>query len=248
MDKNVEKLPQSRQSGDHRQPEPTANAGREWWGMSGSTLKLIALGSMLVDHLAASGVLSKMYDSEPLYEFCRTVGRIAFPLFCFLLVEGFVYTRNRKAYLIRLFLFALLSEVPFDLAFFGTPCHLAAQNVFFTLFLGFLSLCGVEELRNRGHAIWVWAPMLSGFFAAFLLHTDYSGFGVILILIFYWFRDVPWQRNLISGFSCLGEPAAILSLIPIQFYNGKRGIPLKFIFYLFYPLHLLLFVLIRGMI
>lgn len=241
----MEKLPQSRQSGGHGQSELTACAARERWGMSGSTLKLIALASMLVDHLAASGVLSKMYDSELLYEFCRTVGRIAFPLFCFLLVEGFVNTRNRKAYLIRLFLFALLSEVPFDLAFFGTPFFLGDQNVFFTLFLGFLALCGVEECRNRGRALWVWVPMLSGVFAAWLLHTDYSGFGVILILIFYWFRDVPWQRNLISGCSCLGEPAAILSLIPIQFYNGKRGIQLKYVFYLFYPLHLLLFVLIR---
>lgn len=216
--------------------------------MSGSTLKLIALGSMLVDHLAASKVLEKLCRSAALYEFCRAVGRIAFPLFCFLLVEGFVYTRNRKAYLARLFLFALLSEIPFDLAFFGTPCHLTAQNVFFTLFLGFLTLCGVEKLRERGHVRWVWIPMLSGILAASLLQTDYGGFGVILILIFYWFREKPWQRNLISGCACLGEPAAIVSLLPIQFYNGTRGISLKYIFYLFYPLHLLLFVVIRGLL
>ncbi len=216
--------------------------------MSGSTLKLIALGSMFVDHLAASGVLLKMCGSEPLYEFCRAVGRVAFPLFCFLLVEGFVYTKNRKAYLIRLFLFALLSEIPFDLAFFGTPFLLSYQNVFFTLFLGFLTLCGVEELRNREHIAWVWVPMLSGIIVAFLLHTDYSGFGIILILIFYWFREAPLRRNLIAGCACLGEPTAILSLLPIQLYNGKRGIPLKYVFYLFYPLHLLLFVLIRETI
>lgn len=243
----MENLPQSGQSEDRRQPEPAACIGRKRWGMSGSTLKLIALGSMLVDHLAASGVLLKIYDSDRLYEFCRSVGRIAFPLFCFLLVEGFVYTRNRKAYLIRLFLFALLSEVPFDLAFFGTPFLFSYQNVFFTLFLGFLTLCGVEELRNREHTAWVWVPILSGIILAFLLQTDYSGFGVILILIFYWFREAPLWRNLISGCVCLGEPAAILSLIPIQLYNGKRGIPLKYVFYLFYPLHLLLFALIREL-
>lgn len=217
-------------------------------GISGSTVKLIAILSMLVDHLAASGVIRLLYDSDGLYRLCRAVGRMAFPIFCFLLVEGHIHTRNQRRYLGRLFLFALLSEIPFDLAFYGKLCHLPGQNVFFTLFLGMLTLCAVEKVQSNGNRQWIWMPMAAGMLTASLLHTDYGGFGVALILIFYWFREVPWKRNLISGCACIGSPAALAALIPIQLYNGKRGVSWKYFFYLFYPLHLLLLCLIRELI
>lgn len=217
-------------------------------GISGSTIKLIAILSMLVDHLAASGVVRLLYDSDGLYRLCRAVGRMAFPIFCFLLVEGHVHTKNQKRYLGRLLLFALLSEIPFDLAFYGKLCHLPGQNVFFTLFLGMLTLCGVEKIRSSGNWQWIWVPMVMGMVVASLLHTDYGGFGVALILIFYWFQEVPWQRNLLSACACIWEPTAIAALIPIQLYNGERGVSWKYLFYLFYPLHLLLLCLIREMI
>ncbi|MDE6851687.1 MAG: conjugal transfer protein TraX [Lachnospiraceae bacterium] len=217
-------------------------------GISGSTVKFIAMVSMLVDHLAASGVVRMLYDSDGLYRLCRAVGRMAFPLFCFLLVEGHIHTKNQKRYLGRLFLFALLSEIPFDLAFYRRLCYLAGQNVYFTLFLGMLTLCGVERIRKSDNRQWIWVPMAAGMVTASLLHTDYGGFGVALILIFYWFREVPWKRNLVSGCACIGSPAAWAALIPMQLYNGDRGVSWKYLFYLFYPLHLLLLCLIREMI
>lgn len=216
--------------------------------ISGSTVKMIAMISMLVDHLAASGVVRLLYGSDELYRLCRAVGRVAFPLFCFLLVEGHIYTSDRKRYLGRLFLFACLSEIPFDLAFFGRLCYLSAQNVFFTLFLGLLTICGIDLFRQSSYKRWAWTPILVGMIIARLLRTDYDAFGVGLIVIYYWFREIPWQRNLISACACIWEPAAIAALIPIQLYNGKRGVSWKYLFYLFYPLHLLLLYLIREMI
>lgn len=216
--------------------------------ISGSTVKMIAMLSMLVDHLAASGVLRLLYDNDGLYRLCRAVGRMAFPIFCFLLVEGHIYTSNRKRYLGRLFLFACLSEIPFDLAFFGRICFLPAQNVFFTLFLGLLTICGIDFIRQHGYKQWAWIPILAGMLLAVLLQTDYDAFGVGLIVIYYWFREIPWQRNLVSACACIWEPTAIAALIPIQLYNGERGVSWKYLFYLFYPLHLLLLCLIREMI
>lgn len=217
-------------------------------GLSSSSVKFIALTTMLIDHLAATGVLRILYPDDRLYSLCRMIGRIAFPLFCFLLVEGHVHTSNRKRYLSRLLLFAFLSEIPFDLAFFRRVCYLWYQNVFFTLFLGLLTLSVVEKIRQSRYRYWVWIPMLAGIILAELLHTDYSGFGVALILIFYWFRETPWKRNLVSGCACITEVTAIAALLPIQLYNGKRGVSCKYLFYLFYPLHLLLLCLIREMI
>ena len=119
---------------------------------SGTALKTIACITMLVDHIGAScieaGILTPGLDAGtlsqdtlsayPLYRLdmvLRFTGRLAFPLFCFLLVEGFVHTHNVKGYLGRLVLFGLLSEVPFDLAFFRTPFYPGSQNVYWTLAL-----------------------------------------------------------------------------------------------------------------
>ena len=102
--------------------------------LSGSSLKIIAILSMVIDHFAASilynGILlpaapisqgSPYWNLYLVYRAMRTIGRIAFPIFCFLLVEGFFYTSNRKKYALRMLVFALLSEFPFDFALFNTP-------------------------------------------------------------------------------------------------------------------------------
>ncbi len=217
--------------------------------MSGSTLKLIAIASMFVDHLGASGVVLMISGNRIwVYEVCRQMGRIAFPLFCFLLVEGFVHTGNKRNYLSRMLLFAFVSEIPFDLVFYDRWIYLRSQNVFFTLFLGLLTLYGIEVAIQKNHREQVWVPVLLGCIAAWGLQTDYSYFGIILIVIFYWFRNIPWKRNLVAGCSCLWEPAAVLALLPIQLYNGKRGIPVKYLFYFFYPVHLLFLWYLREYI
>ena len=132
---------------------------------SGTALKTIACITMLVDHIGAScieaGILTPGLDSGtlsrdtlsayPLYRLdmvLRFTGRLAFPIFCFLLVEGFVHTHDVKKYVRRLFLFALISEVPFDLAFFRTPFDPSAQNVYWTLALGVLAMAGLKHFEK----------------------------------------------------------------------------------------------------
>lgn len=151
---------------------PVQAEGKQKKGLYGSTLKLIAIAIMLLDHIGATiverqmmangfGMATTQEQINLLLEnkinillaegdnLLRLTGRLAFPLFAFLLTEGFQYTRNRKKYALRLALFALISEVPFDLATSGTVFHPTYQNVFFTLALGFIALCGMDALKKR---------------------------------------------------------------------------------------------------
>ena len=149
----------------------TAPAGQK--GISGSTLKLIAVAAMLIDHIAAvvmmrqimangymeaagTGSMTDMVQwlMENLvlfygYQLMRFIGRLGFPIFCFLLVEGFQRTKNVKKYALRLAAFALISEIPFDLATKGEVFFIGYQNVYFTLLFGLLALCGIDHLSKR---------------------------------------------------------------------------------------------------
>jgi len=130
--------------------------------ISGSWLKVIAMLSMLIDHIA----YYYGCDNPYLYELMRTVGRIAFPTFAFLLAEGFVHTRNRQKYLISLFAFALLSEIPWMLL-----NHDGSHNVIFTLLAGILGLHVIENSKSH----WVTAICITLIgLATFLADTDYS--------------------------------------------------------------------------
>ena len=147
-------------------------------GISGSTLKMIAIVTMLIDHIGAA-VLARLLMVNGLgeldqtntdaimqwlsangalygtYTVMRMIGRVAFPIFCFLLVEGFLHTHDVKKYAMRLGLFALLSEIPFDLAFSSKILEFNYQNVFFTLFIGLLTMIAyraVEEKEEWGQA------------------------------------------------------------------------------------------------
>lgn len=232
--------------------------------MSGSTLKFIAIITMFIDHLAA-GVLARYLQADwtdagyQLYSLMRGIGRIAFPIFCFLLTEGFVYTRNRRRYALRMGAFALISEVPFDLLFNGRVLETGYQNVFFTLLIGFLTVTVVDAIGQRAEGgapvrvlgaraaltLCQAAAAIMGMALAQLLRTDYGAKGVMCILVFYLFRKNR-IRQIIAG--CLAfvwwEPPALLAFCPIALYNGKRGWNIKYFFYLFYPVHLLLLYLL----
>ena len=198
-------------------------------GLSGSTLKLIAIITMLIDHIGAAVIARLLIagqGSEMLYKIyyaMRAVGRVAFPIFCFLLVEGFFYTGSRKKYALRLFGFALLSEIPFDLAFSGKILEFGYQNVFFTLLV---------------------IITFGGMGAAYLLHTDYDAKGVLAILVFYMTRQMRGLQIVAGCLAFCWELPAIVAFIPIAFYNGKRGWNIKYLFYAFYPVHLLVLYLI----
>lgn len=226
--------------------------------LSGSSLKLIAIIAMAIDHFAASivyyGILLPAVPLTPgtsewtwyrAYTVMRFIGRIAFPIFCFLLVEGFLHTSNRRKYAIRLFLFALLSEIPFDWAIFETPVDWEHQNVFFTLLIGFIVIWILDSIPVSDYLfILQLAVTALGSYMAWVIHTDYDYKGVILIVIIYLFRYHKVLRTAGGCISLLWEPPACLAFIPINLYNGKRGLSLKYFFYLFYPVHLLVYAVI----
>ncbi|MDF2472978.1 MAG: putative rane protein [Anaerocolumna sp.] len=166
--------------------------------MNGLALKLIAIITMLIDHSTA--VLVSYETSPNLYLLGRTIGRLAFPIFCFLLVEGLLHTKDVRKYLLRLGLFAILSEISFDLAFFHSNYYLQHQNIFFTLLIGLsviFIMRKIEAARNGAETTYpfqVFSIVLeviivfAGCVAAYLLETDYSVFGVLQIVFFYVFR------------------------------------------------------------
>lgn len=233
-------------------------------GLTGGALKWIALITMLIDHFTAVFDKGSTLAYRPLfsyesYIFLRSVGRIAFPIYCFLLVEGYCHTRSVKKYLLRLGLFGIVSEVPFDLAFRGSFVNWTYQNVYFTLFLGLLAvwlwdLCTKKNLKSCPF----WRILLGlGAIAgcALIAHfgeTDYHEWGVLVIAAMYLFRASEWQRDLFSGCALLlSSPLEIFGFVDyilLHFYNGERGKQPKYLFYLFYPVHLIVLVLLSRAI
>ncbi len=197
------------------------------------TLKMIAIITMVIDHVG--------YIFFPENMTFRAIGRIAFPIFCFLIVEGFHHTRSHTNYLIRLCVFALLSEIPFDLTFFGTVMDWGHQNVFITLALGLASIFCLEEMNTKKiYAI----PFVLIFAVSYLVHCDYGIGGVLLICMFYLTRETPWMRMILTAlilyiFFGAFELYGLIAMVFITFYNGKRGPQAKMLFYWFYPVHLL---------
>ena len=229
-------------------------------GLSGTALKTIACITMLIDHIGASCIESGLSNgtavSAGLAELdltLRLIGRLAFPIFCFLLVEGFVHTHNVKKYVRRLFLFAFLSEVPFDLAFFRTPFHWENQNVYWTLALGVLAMAGLRHFEKPDGSMG-WKGILCAalcVLAATLANTDYNGVGVMIICVLYLTR-ADRKRQCIAGAVLFAfEYTAPLAFVPVWFYNGQRGRCPKWAqwaFYLFYPVHLLVLAGVTNLI
>lgn len=214
------------------------NRNRQWpvqiQCMDAFSLKCIAILSMLLDHTGA--VLF------PMEIWMRCLGRLAFPIFCFLIVEGFFHTHDIYRYMIRLGIFALLSEIPFDLAFQGVFLESEHQNVFFTLLIGI----GMMHLLSRSQEWPVKAViLLLAMWLAVIVRSDYHFRGILLIFVFYIFRKSRLLSVAAGGcwnFLYQGtiQKFGILSMFPIVLYNGKRGKSMKYFFYVFYPAHLLI--------
>lgn len=314
-------------------------------GITGSTLKLIAVITMLIDHSAAvlleeymysigqSGDISKLFTKQAtpelyMYVLLRLIGRIAFPIYCFLLVEGFDKTRSKLKYAVRLFLFALISEIPFNLAFKKDAFDVTYQNVMFTLLIGFVAICLMEQSQKIKFKVWQsifiipitavslvlfassilqymsremsksklytylygdskWIIAIGAiailtivfvglylvakdkkqlitsklasivviglaFWFAEYLHTDYAGMGVMTILLMYTYRKTKLFSMgaglLFIIVTNLFEISAAIDMLFVKLYNGEKGLNLKYIFYLFYPVHLLVLVLLRAIL
>lgn len=232
-------------------------------GITGSTLKMIAIVTMLIDHIGAvliersflyaPGSDINQMMSLPWFEVdmvLRFIGRIAFPIFAFLLVEGMIHTRDVKKYLFRMFIFGLVSEIPFDLALFGRPVNMGYQNVFFTLFIAgvVLYLLEKQEGPEWQKQIMRLGIVILGMVAATLLKTDYSWIGILLVTILYVYRNNHILRNTFGCICVAFEITAPLAFIPIHFYNGERGWSMKYFFYCFYPAHLLILYFIGSIL
>ena len=234
----------------------TDNRLQRWQLLSGSGLKMVAVVTMLIDHLALYLWRVDPDMWEPLftighhtltpYLLLRGIGRLAFPIFAFLIVEGYQHTRDRWRYGRNLLVFALLSELPWNLVHTGT-WHYSHQNVFFTLFLGYLGICVIEHYRTYWSRYVL--SLLALLAASVLLRADYGASGFGFILLVYLLRDSRLLQAIIGSCTLPNGLVAGLAFIPINMYNGCRGFiqgpVLKYAFYAFYPLHLLVIYLIQ---
>lgn len=223
--------------------------------MSSFAMRTIALLCMVVDHIGLS-----LFPSAGLF---RCVGRVAFPLYCFLLVQGYRHTRDARAYGRRLLLLALLSEIPFDLLIFGSVCSLTEQNVLFSLLLALMALAADDALREQPPLRML--ALMALCVAGMLTRTSFGWLGVALCLCFY---EADGLRMLIcaaallliyslslavSGVAqgwALTSLCALVALPLIALYNGRPGPRprlLTALFYAAYPLHLIGLVIIRAL-
>lgn len=230
-------------------------------GLDGGTLKLIAAVLMLTDHVGAILL--------PQVLILRCIGRLAFPIFAFFIAEGYAHTRSFGRYLLRMAIWAAVSEIPFNLEFghFFVP---GRQNVLWTFCLALLTLRGLEELRREtGGARYLGcgAALAAGFAAGELLRVDYGGWGVLSVALFYLCRQGRYARPgllvgmLVLNGLCIGSmKTAVFGIqVPIQIfavaalpllwlYNGRPGAKgWRWAFYVFYPAHLLVLEGIRAL-
>ncbi len=266
--------------------ESASKVNKDFRFLTGNAIKIIAVISMFIDHfykviikpLMPDGwlvpVLSQSFSpaqvkfAEKLVNYAfYGAGRIAFPLFCFLLAEGFYYTKSRKRYLSLMAVFSLLSEIPFDLAFFGEatkilgtfPFYFGYQNVYFTLFLGLCALWCIDNVKIRSdkpyaNTLSIVLKTLCVFALsrlATLICADYQFKGVLFIVAFYLMRKSRVHQALLFlvvytlSYRAFPSVFILFSTLILCLYNGKRGtLNLKYFFYFFYPVHLLLIYLL----
>lgn len=221
--------------------------------IDGTMLKIIAMISMVFDHTG------DIFFPDLLW--LRMIGRLAMPIFSFCIAEGYIHSRNRDRYLLRMGIFALVSEVPFDLAFEG-KVSLSHQNIMLTFFLAILALKLFDLIRGEkredtgkystGRTILGVLAVIAAAFIALILKADYTIFAVIAVFLFYILKD---SRQLIRtgvGVTFLALTRTMgyycttgASIIPLLLYNGKRGRGLKCLFYVFYPGHLLFLYILK---
>ena len=241
--------------------------------ITGNGLKLIAIITMFIDHFAVALYSILAYRNGwdisflgiDLYSWMRLIGRMAFPIYCFLVVEGFYHTRDFRKYAIRLLALATISEFPFDLAVNFHSSYFLYNNVIFTLLIGLLTIGEMEYVRsgkiekintNLLKTLATILIFLVGCLLAYIMKTDYGAVGVATIVVMYLlYGNTKYSRMLEFAAGVLilflgsnsTEAAAFLMLIPIAFYKGNRGSKspvIKYTFNLFYPVHLLILGLV----
>lgn len=235
----------------------TNSLNRKYIGfLDGTMLKIIAMVCMVFDHVG------DFFFPEVMWP--RMVGRLAMPIFSFCIAEGYIYTRDKNKYMLRMGIFALVSEVPFDLASDG-KLNLSHQNIMLTFFLSILALRLFDLIRgdrkedtgkySAGRTVLGILAVAVIAVIATLVKADYIFFAVIAVFLFYVFKDVNHYARTGMGVAFLAVTRTMgyycstgLSLIPLFLYNGKKGKGLKWLFYVFYPGHLLLLYIIKQLL
>ncbi|MCR4989692.1 MAG: conjugal transfer protein TraX [Lachnospiraceae bacterium] len=222
--------------------------------IDGTMLKIIAMVSMVFDHVG------DMFYPGVLWP--RMIGRLAMPIFSLCIAEGYIHTRDKMKYLFRMGIFALISEIPFDLASEG-KIGLNHQNIMLTFFIAILALRLFDLIRGeKKEENGKYSPVktclgvlvvLVMACIAFLAKADYTFFAVIAVFIFYVLKDIRQFARMGVGVAFLALTRTMgyycttgLSFIPLILYNGKRGKGLKWLFYAFYPVHLLILYFVKG--
>lgn len=238
------------------------------FSFSRNQLKLLMAVTMVADHVgymlvsplqeASGAIVEPAYPV--IYYILRLAGRLSFPIVCFFLVQGVYFTHDRKRYLLRLFIFALLSEIPFDLAINQRLFDWKSQNVLFTLVLGLCVLYLLEwagQIPDTGKRVRTnLAIVLGGMMLAYVIRSDYSYWGILVILVFYLGRFQKrqrfWAMLVLCACQGVGELFAVLALFFTENYDTDKGTKQslfqKYFFYLFYPLHLLALYGLQGVL
>ena len=225
--------------------------------ISSAGLHILAMGLMLCDHLWAM-----LFPAE---EWLTCIGRIAFPIFAFMVAEGYSHTHNLRRYLLRMLLGALLAEIPFDLMYSGSIFYPFHQNVLWTFLLSLLLIALIEKIKSRfrpmAAVLLSAAATILGFVIGYIAMVDYYGIGILTVLMFHFFRKRSW-KNRLCQFICLyilnvkllggyyyvvqmfgfeievvQQGFALLALIPIWLYQGRQGIRNRFFQYFCYAFY-----------
>lgn len=233
-------------------------------------LHIMAMVFMLCDHMWATVI--------PGNDWLTAVGRIAYPLFAFMIAEGFAHTKNRKKYAKRLFIFALISEIPFNLMMGSSLFYPVHQNVLWTFLIAIGLMVLNEKVKEKNLFVRILTgagAVILGYVLGIITFTDYNAAGVLTVLAFYFFRGRKWYHfvlqflslyyinlEIISGFyyaveifgkefEIVRQGFALLALIPIWLYRGKQGFynkTVKAFYYWFYPAHILLLYIAKEII
>ncbi len=245
---------------------------KKWGGISSFTLHILAMIFMTCDHLWGTDLLGG-------YPILTWIGRLTFPIYAFMIAQGYHYTKDYKKYVLRLLVFALISEIPFNLMTQSHIFYPFGQNVLWTFILSLLCMKSVDNVKENKKPLVGW--LLSGlvilgfYLSATLTMVDYLGDGLLMAMVFFIFRGEKWYHKLLQTiaiiyincemmkglvfpieifghtFEIQQQAFAVFALIPIFLYKGKQGPRNKFtkyLFYFYYPAHMLLLVGIKELL
>lgn len=227
------------------------------WEISSAGLHILAMGFMLCDHLWAM--------LFPAQEWLTCIGRMAFPIFAFMIVEGYLHTHNLRRYMLRILVWAILTEVPFDLMYGSSIFYPYHQNVLWTFLISLFIIVLIEKCKLHFKpvlaAVLTAGLVILGFVLGFITMADYYGVGILTVLTFYFFQNRNW-KNRLCQFLCLyilnvellggyyyeiqvfgmelevmQQGFALLALVPIWMYRGKQGIHSKIFQYFCYSFY-----------